>query len=498
MDKSVFQRWLDSMSYLDLTITDLHQALIEGKVTPLELAKEAIKRAKEDNNNAFEYISEKEALEAVALLKDKDKNNLMWGIPFVIKDNFSTKDMPTTGSSNMLIGYKPPFSSEVYKRLLNSGGIPIGKTTLDEIAMGGSGMTGHLGYTYNPYDPSHNLIVGGSSCGSASAIAASIAPFGIGSDTGDSVRKPASYAGLVGFKPTWGRISRYGLFPFATSLDHVAYFTRSVEDSALTLGLLAGFDNKDSSSSQEPVKDYFKSLNPCISGLKIAIIKEIYDVISDKNIRASFEKTIERLKEKGAVINYVSLDKKLCDAIFPTYFILSCAESTSNNAYLDGIKFGSHVDGEDYKEIMKKTRTNGFSERIKKRFIIGSFSLLSENQEDMFLRAQKCRRLIVDAINNILKDNDVIYLPASPTTAPRFDRKAPSLFDSYFVAENYLAFANFAGLPSLTLPLGKIDGMPFGGNITGRAFDEQTVFNISLAIEEITGLKNLSARKENE
>lgn len=485
------------MSYLDLTITELHAALLKGKVTPLELTKEAIKRAKEDNNNAFEYISEKEALEAVAHLDGKDKNNIMWGIPFVIKDNFSTKDIPTTGSSNMLNGYKPPFSSEVYQRLLNAGGIPIGKTTLDEFAMGGSGMTGHLGYTFNPYDPTHKLIVGGSSCGSAAAIAASISPLGIGSDTGDSVRKPASYAGLVGFKPTWGRISRYGLFPFATSLDHVAYFTRSVEDSAATLSILAGFDQKDSSSSKEPVKDYSKSLNPCISGIKIAIIKEIYNSIKDKNIRSSFEQTLERLKEKGATINYVSLDHKLCEAVFPTYFILSCSESTSNNAYLDGVKFGPRYDGKSYEEVIKKARTNGFSERIKKRFVIGAFSLLSENQEDMFLRAQKCRRLIVNEVNNILKENDVIYLPASPTTAPRFDREMPSLFDSYFIAENHLAIANFAGLPSLTLPLGKINNMPFGGNITGRAFDEQTVLNISLAIQDITGLKNLSAR-ENE
>lgn len=484
------------MSYLDLTITELHAALLEEKVTPLELAKEAIKRAREDSNNAFEYISEKEALEAVAHLDEKDKNNIMWGIPFVIKDNFSTKDIPTTGSSNMLNGYKPPFSSEVYQRLLNAGGIPIGKTTLDEIAMGGSGMTGHLGYTFNPYDPTHELIVGGSSCGSAAAIAASISPLGIGSDTGDSVRKPASYAGLVGFKPTWGRISRYGLFPFATSLDHVAYFTRSVEDSAATLDILAGFDKKDASSSHEPTKEHLKSLNTCISGLKIAIIKEIYDSIGDKNIRETFEKTLVSLKEKGAIINYVSLDYRLCEALFPTYFILSCAESTSNNAYLDSIRFGARHDGKTYEEIIKKARTEGFSERIKKRFIIGAFSLLSENQEDMFLMAQKCRRLIVDAVNSILKDNDVIYLPASPTTAPRFDRETPSLFDSYFVAENYLVIANFAGLPSLTLPLGKINNMPFGGNITGRAFDEQTVLNVSLAIQEITGLKNLSARED--
>ena len=483
------------MSYLDLTIAELHQAILENKVTPLELANEAIKRAKEDTNNAFEYIYEKEAYEFVKLLDKKDRNNVFWGIPFVIKDNFSTKDIPTTGSSNMLNGYKPPFSCEVYNRLIEAGAIPIAKTTLDEFAMGGLGMSGHKGITYNPYDNSHKHIVGGSSCGSASAVSSGVASLGIGSDTGDSVRKPASYSGLVGFKPTWGRISRFGLFPFATSLDHVAYFTRSVEDSALTLELLAGRDDKDSSSSNKPVEQYKKRLKPCISGLKIAIIDEIYDSIEDENIKNEFAFTLEKMKENGAIINHVSLDKRLCTAIFPTYYVLSCAESTSNNAYLDGIKFGPRYEGNNYQEVIKQARTNGFSDRIKKRFIIGAYSLLKDNQKDMFLRAQKCRRLIVNAINEILKENDAIYLPASPTVAPLFSDSGLKKFDEYSIADNYLAFANFAGLPSLTLPLGKIDGLPFGGNLTGRPFEEQTIFNISLAIEQITGLKNLLAKE---
>ena len=494
MGKFVCQGWLSNMSYLDLTIVELHQALLSGKVTPLVLAKEAIKRAKEDNNNAFEYICEKEALEAVESLDKKDKNNIMWGIPFVIKDNFSTKDIPTTGSSKMLEGYKPVFSSEVYERLINAGGIPIGKTTLDELAMGGLGTSGHLGTTFNPYDPAHKRTVGGSSCGSAATTAASITPLGIGSDTGDSVRKPASYAGLVGFKPTWGRISRYGLLPFAGSLDNVAYFTRSVEDSAATLTVLAGRDNKDFTSSNKEVGDYLNALKPCISGLKIAIIKEIFDSISDETIKNLFLENIQKLKNQGAVVSYVSVDIKLLRALISTYYIISNAEAATNNACLDGIKYGPRVDGKDYQEIMIKTRTNGFSEQIRKRFIMGSYALLSENQHDVFLRAQKCRRLIVNAINNVLKDNDVICLPAAPTTAPLFDKQFDKLSDEYLLAENYLAIGNFAGLPSLTLPIGKINGLPFGLNITGRAFEEQTVFNTGLAIEYNTGLKNMSAR----
>ena len=491
MGKSVCQRWF-SMSYLDMTILDIHQALLEGKVTPTELFNEAIKRAKEDNNNAFEYITEKEGQELLKELDKKDKNHPLWGIPFVIKDNFSTKDIPTTASSNLLKDYRPVFSSEVYQRLIDVGAIPVGKTTLDEFAMGGMGKTGHLGKTYNPYDPTHKLIVGGSSCGSAAATANNIAPIGIGSDTGDSVRKPASYAGLVGFKPTWGRISRYGLFPFASSLDHVAYFTRSVIDSAIVLSLLAGRDDKDSTSSFKPVENYEKRLKPCISGVKIAVIKEFYDAVKDKNIKKTFCENIAKLQEQGAVVNFVSLDMRLCKAIYPTYLIIANAESTSNNANIDGIKFGARKDGKTYQEMMIKTRTEGFSELIKRRFLIGSYALLSENQHDMFLRAQKCRRLIVDAINGILKDNDVIYLPASPTTAIPFESSA-TISEERNIAEDYLAFGNFAGLPSLTLPLGKINGLPFGGNLTCRAFEEQKVFDIALAIEDITGLKNMSA-----
>ena len=483
------------MNYLDLTIEEIHQALLDGKVTPLELVEESLRRAKEDNNNAFEYISEKEALEAVKLLNSKDKNNVMWGIPFVVKDNFSTKDIPTTASSNMLNGYTPVFSSEVYERLINAGAIPIGKTTMDELAMGGKGISGHKGTTYNPFDPTHQRIVGGSSCGSAAAISAGITPLGIGSDTGDSVRKPASYSGLVGFKPTWSRISRFGLIPFAATLDHVAYFTRSVEDSALTLELLAGFDKKDATSSQKPVEHYSKKLTGNVEGLKIAVIKEIFEQINNRVIRDNYLKTLEKLKEKGAVINYVSMDIRLCDAILPTYFILSSAEATSNNAYLDGIKFGPRPEGKQYEEVVVKARTNGFSDHIKRRFVIGSFALLSENQHDIFLRAQKCRRLIVNEINRIFRENDLIYLPASPTVAPRFDELIEPNQNN-LIAENYLSMANLAGLPSLTLPLGFDEGLPFGGNITGRAFEETTVFNASLTIQEITGLKNLSVLKE--
>ena len=484
------------MNYLDLSIIDIHAALLEGKITPLELVNEAIFRAKADGNNAFEYICEKEAIAQVQTLDPAKKNNLLWGIPFVLKDNYSTKGIPTCASSNILKGYKPIFSSEVYDRLINQGAILIGKTTLDELAMGGTGTSGHLGTTFNPWDSSHKHLVGGSSCGSAAAISAGIVPLAIGSDTGDSVRKPASYAGLVGIKPTWGRISRFGLFPFAPSMDHVAYFTRSVKDAALTLETLAGRDAKDMTSSEASVPKYLANINSNIKGLRVAIIDEIINCITNKEIISSFNKTLLELEKRGAIINHVSLDIKLCKAIYPTYIVISCAEATSNNANLDGIKFGDRKDGKTYEEVITKTRTEGFSELIKRRFIIGGYSLLKENQEDIFIRAQKCRRLIVNRINEILKDNDIVYSPASPTTAPLVSKNdSDKLSNEYLIADNHLIIANFAGLPSLTLPIGFDKGLPFGGSVTGRAFDEQTVFNISLALEEITGLINIMPKE---
>lgn len=483
------------MSYLDLTIKEMHQALVDKKITPLELTLEAIKRAKEDNNNAFETILEKEAIEIASNLKEPEVDNIFWGIPVGIKDNFSTKGILTTGSSEILRDYVPVFNATVVQKLLDAHAVPIAKTTLDELAMGGTGTTGHKGITYNPYDPSHTRLVGGSSCGSAAMVSNAIVPFALGSDTGDSVRKPASYAGLVGFKPTWGRISRFGLFPFAPSLDHVAYFTRSVEDSALSLSLLAGRDNHDATSSTKPVEDYVKVINNPIKGVKIAVLREVVDSIDDKNILEAFNNTIKELKKQGAVVEYVDFSIKLLESIYPTYMVISCAEATSNNANLDGIKFGPRYEADTYTDVMIKARTKGFCELIRRRFIIGSFALMRENQNDLFLRAQKARRLIVNRTNEILSDYDFIYVPAAPSIAPKFSDSSDRLSNNYLIADNILVLGNFAGLPSLTLPIGKENNMPFGANVMGRAFEEAKVFNVAKAIENIVGLENMSARE---
>ncbi|MCQ3035448.1 MAG: aspartyl/glutamyl-tRNA amidotransferase subunit A [Bacilli bacterium] len=483
------------MKYMNLTIDELHALLVNKEVTPLELTKEAIELAKADNNNAFEYIMEKEALEYASKLGEPEVDNPLWGIPFAIKDNFSTKDVPTTGSSNILNGYVPVFTATVVEKLLAKGAIPIGKTTLDELAMGGTGLSGHLGMTYNPYDPTHTRLIGGSSCGSAAVTANAVVPYALGSDTGDSIRKPASYAGLVGLKPTWSRISRYGLFPFAPSMDTVGFFTRSVKDCGYLLNVTSGRDENDSTSSTREVEDYVRLIGKPVEGLKVAVIKEINEAVKDKDIMNAFNKNIEGLKAKGVVVEEVSLDQTMLASVFPTYFVISCAEATSNNANLDGIKFGPYYDGKTYQEVMFNARTAGFSELIKRRFVIGSYALMRENQDELFQRAQKNRRKIVNAVNAVLANYDFIYTPASPKVAPVKDESGDRLNEEYMIADNHLALGNFAGLPSITVPIGLKDKLPFGGNVMGRAFEDAKVLQLADAIESITGLKGLNAKE---
>lgn len=479
------------MSYLDLTISEIHQALLSKKVTPLELTKEAIQRAKEDSNNAFEIILEEKAIEKAESLGEP-QDNLFWGIPYVAKDNISTKDIPTTGSSNILNGYVPLYDASIIERLNDAGAILIGKATLDELAMGGTGTTGHLGITYNPWDKDHKRLVGGSSCGSAASVAAGVIPFSLGSDTGDSVRKPASYAGLVGFKPTWGRIPRFGLFPFAPSLDHVGYFTRSVEDAASLLEVLAGHDDRDMTSSYKEVEKYSEYVKKDCKDIKIGVCNQIVDAITDLEVKNTFLDNVKKLQENGVSVTFFDFDVNMLKAIFPAYFVISCSEATSCNANLDGIKFGPRAEGKSFQEVMMGARSKGFSELIKRRFVIGSYSLMRDNQDELFNRSKKVRRRIVNAMNNLFEHFDILYGPAAPSIAPEIGSKSDALSNEYLIADNHLAIGNFGGFPSLTLPIGIKNGMPFGGNVTGRAFEDGKVFQIAKLIEDITGLKNIS------
>ena len=404
----------------------------------------ALKKVKElqDKLNASITIIEDDEVKA---------DGKLMGIPVALKDNISTKGIKTTAASDILDNYVPVYDATIVKKLKEAGAIFVSKTSMDELAMGGTNRTANIGPCHNPYDL--DRITGGSSGGSAALVAAGAVPLAIGSDTGDSVRKPAAYCGIVGVKPSYGRISRYGIIPYASSLDHVGYFTTNVEDAALALEVLAGRDDLDMTSSYEEVLEYSKLLDANVKGRRLAIFGNVYDAISDSSIKEAFDKIIVSLEDKGAIIKKVYFDYDLMKCLFPTYFIIANAEATTNHSNLDGVRFGHRVDGDSMEDVMMATRTRGFSSFIKKRFVIGSYSLFEENQERLLKKAQRVRRLIVEAVLNELKEVDALLAPASGSIAPRLDDpSSDELSDEYLIAENHMVIGNFGGLPSMTLP----------------------------------------------
>ena len=476
-------------------IEELRKELDENKISSEELFNTAIKKAKEnqDKYNSFVTIIDKYKIK-------RRSDSILKGIPYALKDNISTSNILTTASSNILKDYVPVYDATVYRKLKNAGAVLVGKTTLDELAMGGTGTTAATGIVRNPWDS--NRLIGGSSAGSAAAVALGIVPFAIGSDTGDSIRKPASFGGIVGFKPTYGRISRYGLFAFASSLDHVGVFTRSVLDAAIVTDIIKGSDNFDMTALPDDNKSYKEQLNKPLTHKKICYIKEIcnIDEYKEKEViktLTDFKKLIDKCKSNGFEVDEVSIDKRLLESIYPTYMIISCAEATSNNANLTGIQFGPRGDGNSIEEIMFSARTKGFSELIKRRFILGSYILQKENQEKLFLNACRIRRLIVDRVNEIFKDYDAIILPASGSCAPSFDNSSEQVTDEQVILENHMAIGNFGGFPSITIPFTFVNKLPVGVNITGRAMEDDIVLHIAKEIESITGLKGLKAGDNN-
>ncbi len=480
--------------YRGKSITELREELDSGKTTADELFTAANQLAHyfQEDYNSFVTIIDK--------CKIRNRSSKLNGIPYALKDNFSTSGILTTASSNILKDYVPVYDATVYKKLKSAGAVLIGKTVLDELAMGGTGTTGHTGVVRNPWNK--ECMIGGSSAGSASAVALGIVPFSIGSDTGDSVRKPASHGGLIGFKPTYGRISRYGLFAFASSLDHVAMFTRNVLDAAIVTDILKGKDINDMTTLNDDNTSYEDGLDNDIKGKKLFYIKELCgkETFKDSNDATlnetinKFHETLEKLKEQGFIIEEVSMDKRLLEAIYPVYMCISCAEATSNNSNLTGIQFGPRGEGDSIEEIMFDARTKGFSELIKRRFVLGSYILQKENQEKLFLNAQRARRMIVDKMNEFFKEYDGMIAPCSGGPAEKFIASSEQLSDRYLILENHLAIGNFGGFPSITLPFAMIDDMPVGLNITGRVKEDGLVLNMASKVEEVTGLKGIYSK----
>lgn len=468
--------------------------MIEEMVKDREHVTERVEKAcakaealQESLNAVITFVDPKEQLENLP------EEGLLRGVPIVLKDNVNTKGVRTTAGSRILSNYVPIYDAYIAEKLKKAGAVNIAKASMDELAMGGTNLSSFIGAAHNPWDT--RRMTGGSSGGSAALVAAGVVPMTIGSDTGDSVRKPASYCGVVGVKPTYGRISRYGIIPYASSLDHVGYFTGNIEDACVTLKVLAGRDERDMTSSTREVPDYSALLNSDVKGKKIAIIKNVMNGISTPEIVSMFEELAEKLRKRGAVVEEYEFDEDLMRAILPTYFIIANCEATSNHSNLDGIRFGVREEGADMAEIMTNSRTKGFGPLIRRRFVIGSYGLFEENQERIFRKAQKVRRLIVEAMDKCFEEYDAIMAPAAGTIAPLIDADTDqdSLGEDSVVAENYLAMGNFSGYPSLTQPMGFVDGCPVGVNITCKAFEETEMFDIAKAIEEETGLKDLVA-----
>ena len=455
----------------------------------VELALKKAHKSHELYNDVVTFI------DPSAQIANMPKEGKMKGIPIALKDNVCTKGIKTTACSNILANYVPIYNAHIVDKLQQAGAICIAKASMDELAMGGTNLTSNIGPCLNPYDTTR--MSGGSSGGSAVLVASGAVDFAIGSDTGDSIRKPASYCGIVGVKPTYGRISRYGIIPYSSSLDHVGYFTRSIEDAAISLEVLAGRDDRDMTSSYREVEEYSKLLNSDLNGKKIAVFKNVYDGLTNQQTIDIFNDLLKKMEAKGAIIDFVALPDDLCKALLPTYYLIANCEATANHSNLDGLRFGVQKEGKDVEEIMINSRTAGFGSLIRKRFVIGSYGLFVENQEKLFRQAQRVRRLIVNEVKDILSKYDCLIAPASNDIAPHLDDNSrDQLSDEYLIVENHMVIGNFTGYPSMTLPMGMIDGCPIGVNLTCMAFEESKMFNLGLAIEEITGLKDMKVSVE--
>ena len=420
----------------------------------------AIEELKNDKNNAVAFVYE----------NPKSGEGLLNDCVITLKDNYATDDAPTQGSSLLLKGFTPKYDAEIVKRLKKAGGTIIGKTHLDELALGGTGSYSAFGVINNPLD--EKRMPGGSSSGAAATFTKNVG-LAIGSDTGDSVRLPASYIGVVGYKPSFGAVSRFGLFPFASSMDTVSWFTHNVEDTILASQVLYGVDKKDSTSIEVSVPE-----NEIIKPKKVSYIN-FGDLIS-KKATAEYEKTINKFKEDGIEVQDINVDVELMNLIGVVYSVISYSESSSNNSNLNGISFGNSNSEQEWAEKIIETRTNGFGDMVKRRFSLGSFFLLPENQDKIFRKAQKVRRAIKNYFDEILKDSILVYPTA--TIAPLWaDGKKDNWYSSF------LSYSNLIGNPSISIPWTNEEEMPINLSIDGKTYEDKELLSNVLYIEKLLG-----------
>lgn len=471
------------------TVAELSQLLDRGEVSSVEITREYIDNAKNRNGALNAYITITDEI-AIAEAEKSDNRRRQggslspWdGIPIAIKDNICTKNILTTCGSGMLRNFVPPYNATAYRKLLERGIVPLGKTNMDEFAMGATTETSFFGPVKNPHDPGR--VPGGSSGGSAAAVAARMAPAALGSDTGGSIRQPAAFCGVVGIKPTYGRVSRYGLVAFASSLDQIGCFTRSVDDAAAMLGFICGGDDLDSTSISQPVDFQPERLSGDVRGTVIGVPDEYFGGVAPE-ISGAIHGTIKKLEDMGAKIEPISL--KYIEYAIPIYYIIATAEASSNLARYDGIRYGfCTADAADLAELYMKTRNEGFGKEVKRRIILGTYSLSSGYYDAYYLKALKGRTLIIEDFKKAFSRVNAIVTPVTTTTAFRLGEKISNPLEMY-MADILTSSANLAGIPGISVPVGRDgNGLPIGLQIMGSHFQEKTVLNVAKAVESACG-----------
>lgn len=475
------------MNITDLTVHELQEKLKNKELTITEITQAYVDRINEKEKDVEAFVT---TLTDEALAQAKDvqakvergeiKGELA-GIPIGIKDNLCTKGIRTTCSSRMLEDFIAPYNATIVEKVNNENMINLGKLNMDEFAMGSSTETSYFKKTKNPWNL--NKVPGGSSGGSAAAVAANLVPWALGSDTGGSIRQPASLCGVVGLKPTYGLVSRFGLVAFASSLDQIGPITKDVTDSAILLNLIAGHDERDTTSVNKEKEDYTEALKSDVKGMKIAVPKEFFGEGINEEVKASLEKAIEKYKEMGATVEEVSLD--VAEYALAAYYIIACAEASSNLGRFDGIRYGYRTKNyTNLKELFKNSRSEGFGAEVKRRIILGTYVLSSGYYDAYYKKAQQVRTLVSKKFEEVFEKYDVILTPTSPITAFNIGEKSDNPLEMY-LADICTVSINIAGVPAISIPCGvNSEGMPIGMQLIGNKFQEKKILNAAYAYEQ--------------
>ncbi|MBV1914188.1 MAG: Asp-tRNA(Asn)/Glu-tRNA(Gln) amidotransferase subunit GatA [Pseudomonadales bacterium] len=469
------------------TLSEISSGLKNGDFSSQEITRHFLDRINrlDPELNSFITVTEDQAL-AQAIQADKmiaaGEQQALLGVPFAHKDIFCTEDILTTSGSKMLANFVSPYDSTVAANLKLAGAVTLGKTNMDEFAMGSSNETSYFGAVKNPWDT--NRVPGGSSGGSAAAVAARLTPAATATDTGGSIRQPASLCGVTGLKPTYGRVSRWGMIAFASSLDQAGPITQTAEDAALMLNAMAGFDPKDSTSVDQPVPDYRANLNDSLDGLKIGLPKEFFASGLDPKLEKTIQQAISEYERLGAIIKEVSLPNSALSV--PVYYVIAPAECSTNLSRFDGVRYGYRcADPVDLEDMYTRTRTEGFGDEVKRRILIGTYVLSSGFYDAYYLKAQQARRLIKQDFVNAFKEVDLLMGPTSPSPAFKLGEKTADPLTMY-LEDIYTIGTNLAGLPGISIPAGQLDGLPVGLQIIGNYFDESKLLNAAHQYQQVT------------